>query len=454
MNREQLRHNKISIIGAARSGVAAAKLLKSQGVQVFVSDKEPADKLKSHVSALTSVGVPFECGGHSERIYDCSLMVISPGVPSDAPVVLQAQRRGIKVVSELELASWFCPGPILAVTGSNGKTTTTTLLGRIFEHAKKKSVVAGNIGTAFSDVVLELDQTTVAILEVSSFQLDYIESFHPKVAVMLNITPDHLDRYGKSFESYIASKRRVFENQTMSDYLIYNFDDPVTCIEVRKHAAQRVDVLPFSVKKRLDSGACVEEERVIIKLHGKTIDLMGTKEIAIRGMHNLYNSMAASLAAMIMDIPVESLQGTLKTFQGVEHRLEFVAEVNGVKYVNDSKATNVDSVWYALESFEEPIIVLMGGRDKGNDYSRLYDLVRKHVKAVVAIGESAEKVVRAFRDLTLVEKAASMEEAVQKASKLASRGDVVLLSPACSSFDWFDNFEHRGRVFKETVRRL
>jgi len=381
-------------------------------------------------------------------------MVISPGVPSDAPVVLEAQRRGIKVVSELELASWFCPGPILAVTGSNGKTTTTTLLGRIFEHAKKKSVVAGNIGTAFSDVVLDVDETTVAILEVSSFQLDHIESFHPKVAVMLNITPDHLDRYGKSFESYIASKRRVFENQTMSDSLIYNFDDPVTCIEVRKHAAQHVDLLPFSVKKRLDFGACVEEERVIIKLHGKTADLMGTKEIAIRGTHNLYNSMAASLAAMIMDIPVESLQDTLRTFQGVEHRLEFVAEVNGVKYVNDSKATNVDSVWYALESFEEPIIVLIGGRDKGNDYSRLYDLVRKHVKAVVAIGESAEKVVRAFRDLTLVERAASMEEAVQKASKLASRGDVVLLSPACASFDWFDNFEHRGRVFKEIVRRL
>lgn len=453
MSRELIK-GKITVVGAARSGVAAAKLLKSQGAQVFVSDKESAEKLTSHISSLTSAGIPYEVGGHTDRVYDCSLMVISPGVPSDTPVVVEAQRRRIKVVSELELASWFCKAPILAVTGSNGKTTTTTLLGRIFEHAKKKCVVAGNIGTAFSNFVLDLDQTAVAILEVSSFQLDHIESFHPKVALILNITPDHLDRYGKSFEKYIASKRRVFENQTMNDFLVYNFDDPVTSLEVRKHAASRVQLLPFSVKTKLDKGAYVESGKLTIAEHGEAEEVVATTEISMRGVHNLYNSMAASLAAKAMGIPLEAIRQSLKRFEGVEHRLEFVRERNGVKYVNDSKATNVDSVWYALQSFEEPLIVLVGGRDKGNDYSKLFDLVRERVKAIIAIGESADKVVKAFQGVTKVEKAQSMEEAVQKAETLAVHGDVVLLSPACASFDWFENFEHRGRVFKEIVQRL
>ena len=459
MNVHDLRNRKVSVIGAARSGTAAAKLLRSQGAQVFVSDKEPADKLpafggQSQIQNLQSAGIPFETGGHSDRVYDCSLMVISPGVPSTSPVVVEAQGRGIKVVSELELASWFCKAPILAVTGSNGKTTTTTLLGRIFENTKRKSVVAGNIGTAFSNFVLDLDQKSVAIVEVSSFQLDHIETFHPKVSILLNITPDHLDRYGKSFENYIASKSRVFENQTMDDFLIYNFDDPVTSLEVRKHAATHVQALPFSVKMRLDTGAYVENGTVKLSMSGRGDEIVAAKDISIRGVHNLYNSMAAALSARVMGISAEVISRTLKTFEGVEHRLEFVRVVNGVKYVNDSKATNVDSVWYALQSFEEPLIVLLGGRDKGNDYSRLYDLVRERVKAIIGIGESAEKVSQAFRDLTTVDKARSMEEAVQKAAALATRGDVVLLSPACASFDWFENFEHRGRVFKEIVHRL
>lgn len=451
---KQLQNSKVSVIGAARSGIAAAKLLKLQGAQVFVSDKEAAEKLTSHISHLKAVGIEFELGGHTNRVYDCSLMVISPGVPSDAPVVLEAKRRGIKVVSEIEVASWFCAAPILAVTGTNGKTTTVTLLGRIFEHAKKKSIVAGNIGTAFSNFVLGMDQTAVAILEVSSFQLDHIESFHPKVSVLLNITPDHLDRYGQSFDKYIASKYRIFENQTKDDFLVYNLDDPVTSIGVRKHAAQHVQLLPFSIKASPDGGAFVENGRLMLKTPERTIDLISTKEISLRGIHNLYNSMAAALAATAIGITAEPIQEALRTFEGVEHRLEFVREVNGVTYVNDSKATNVDSVWYALQSFDESLIVLIGGRDKGNDYTRLYDLVRQRVKAIVAIGESAEKVFEAFRNIATVEKASSMEEAVRKAAALAAQGDVVLLSPACSSFDWFQNFEHRGRVFKESVHQL
>jgi UDP-N-acetylmuramoylalanine--D-glutamate ligase len=454
MNGQDIRNKKVTVLGAARSGLAAAKLLQRQGAHVFVSDKESAEKLKVALPSLQSAGIPFEVGGHTDRVYDCSLMVISPGVPSSAPAVVEAQKRGINVVSEMELASWFCKAPILAVTGSNGKTTTTTLLGRIFEYAKRKCVVAGNIGTAFSNYVLDLDQESIAILEVSSFQLDHIQSFHPKTAVILNITPDHLDRYGKSFENYTASKCRVFENQTMEDFLVYSFDDPVTSLEVRKHASQHVRVLPFSAKARLDDGAYVDKGRVVISESGRLEEIVYVKDISIKGLHNLYNSMAAALAARIMGVATEPVRETLKTFEGVEHRLEFVRELNGVKYVNDSKATNVDSVWYALQSFDEPLVVLMGGRDKGNDYSRLNDLVREHVKAIIAIGESAEKVAEAFQNITTVEQAESMDAAVKKASGLAARGDVVLLSPACTSFDWFENFEHRGRVFKEIVRKL
>jgi UDP-N-acetylmuramoylalanine--D-glutamate ligase len=454
MNDQEIRNKKVTVLGAARSGLAAAKLLKSLGAHVFVSDKESAEKLKAQVSSLKSLQIPFEVSGHTDRVFDCSLMVISPGVPANAPEVVEAQKRGIGVVSELELASWFCEAPILAVTGSNGKTTTTTLLGRIFERAKKKCVVAGNIGLAFSSFALELDKTSTAIVEVSSFQLDHIQSFHPKAAVILNITPDHLDRYGKSFDNYIASKRRVFENQTKEDSLIHSFDDPVTSLEVRKHASQHVHVLPFSAKTKLDEGAYVEKGTVMVSVSGKVEEIIDVKDIAIKGLHNLYNSMAAALAAKVMAVSAEPIRETLKTFEGVEHRLEFVRQVNGVKYVNDSKATNVDSVWYALQSFDEPLVVLMGGRDKGNNYSRLDDLVRQHVKAIVAIGESADKVFDAFRNITKVEKAKSMEIAVKKAAELAVSGEVVLLSPACTSFDWFENFEHRGRVFKELVKKL
>jgi UDP-N-acetylmuramoylalanine--D-glutamate ligase len=454
MNGQDIRNRKVTVLGAARSGLAAARLLKSQGAHVFLSDKDSAEKLKAALPSLQSAGIPFEVGGHTDRVYDCSLMVISPGVPSNAPAVVEAQKRGINVVSEMELASWFCKAPILAVTGSNGKTTTTTLLGRIFEHAKRKCVVAGNIGTAFSSVVLDLDQEGVAIVEVSSFQLDHIQSFHPKTAVILNITPDHLDRYSKSFENYTASKCRVFENQTTEDFLVYSFDDPVTSLEVRKHASEHVRVLPFTAKARLDDGAYIDKGRMVISESGRLEEIVDVKDISIKGLHNLYNSMAAALAARIMGVATEPIRETLKTFEGVEHRLEFVRELNGVKYVNDSKATNVDSVWYALQSFDEPLIVLMGGRDKGNDYSRLNDLVREHVKAIVAIGESAGKVTEAFQNITTVEQAESMDAAVRKASELAARGDVVLLSPAGTSFDWFENFEHRGRVFKEIVRKL
>jgi UDP-N-acetylmuramoylalanine--D-glutamate ligase len=447
-----LLHNKnVSVIGAVRSGVAVAILLKSHGAHVFVSDSAVADKLQSALSTFQSEKIEYEVGKHSDRVYECELMVISPGVPSNAPVVLEAQKRKIKVVSELEVGSWFCRAPIVAITGSNGKTTTTTLTGRILNDAAKKHVVAGNIGTAFSSVVLELAETDIAVLEVSSFQLDCIDNFRPKISVLLNITPDHMDRYDHSMEKYAASKAQVFKNQRGDDVLIYNIDDAWTNKLVTQAQCRKIG---FSVHQKPSKGAFVENGKLVTSIGGTRTEIIDMDQIFIKGMHNLYNSMAAVLVGQLLGIDTASIQSTLKTFEGVEHRLEFVRSVNNVRYYNDSKATNVDSVWFALQSFKEPIVLFLGGRDKGNDYSRLTDLVRKQVKAIVAIGESANLVERSFKGTTVITKASSMEEAVAIARFLAQPGDVVLLSPACASFDWFKNYEHRGEVFKQLVNKL
>ena len=451
MDSTLLHKKKVSVIGAARSGVAVAQLLRSQGADVFVSDSSSAEKLQSSISNLQSEKIEFEVGKLSDRVYQCELMVISPGVPSNAYVVLEAQKRSIKVVSELEVGSWFCRSPIVAITGSNGKTTTTTLIGRILDHAKKKHVVAGNIGTAFSSLVLELAKTDVAVLEVSSFQLDHIEAFRPKISILLNMTPDHMDRYNHSMEKYVASKARIFKNQRSDDVLIYNADDEWTNRVVSQAQSHKVS---FSIQQKMNEGAFVENEKLVTSLGGVKTEVIDINQIIIKGAHNLYNSMAAVLAGQLLGVEANSLQSTLKTFEGVEHRLEFVRELNSVRYYNDSKATNVDSVWYALQAFKEPIVLLLGGRDKGNDYSRLSKLVKKQVKAIVAIGESADKVEQAFRGTSAITKTASMDEAVATARSLAQSGDVVLLSPACSSFDWFKNYEHRGQVFKELVKNL
>jgi UDP-N-acetylmuramoylalanine--D-glutamate ligase len=340
------------------------------------------------------------------------------------------------------------------VTGTNGKTTTTTLLDRLLKDARLNPVTAGNIGTAFSSVIDDVTASSLAVLEVSSFQLDFVRRFKPAVAVLLNITPDHLDRYDHDFSKYSDAKCRVFENQGAGDVLIYNDDDPETRRQVLLKAAGRMKTLPFALERRSEEGAFVENGTLVTVIGGKRTEIIDTGMISIRGTHNLYNSMAAVLAAQSVRASAPSIRATLRNFKGVEHRLEFVREVDGVIYVNDSKATNVDSVWYALQSFREPIIVLLGGRDKGNEYSRLNDLVKKHVKAIVAIGESAAKVSGAFGNIATVVTAGTMPEAVEKARGLAVRGDVVLLSPACASFDWFENYEHRGRVFKEIVTGL
>ncbi|MEN3037541.1 MAG: UDP-N-acetylmuramoyl-L-alanine--D-glutamate ligase [Candidatus Kryptonium sp.] len=444
---------KVSVIGGARSGIAVAKLLKKLGADVFISDMKKPEEIKYVKIApadLDSLGIGYEFGVHSERVYDCDFMVISPGVPSNAPVIKRAIELGIKVWSEIEVASWFCKAPIVAVTGTNGKTTTTSLIGHIFKTAGFKTIVAGNIGTPFSDFVLDADENSIVVLEVSSFQLDHIESFKPKVSVLLNITPDHLDRYD-SFGDYVLSKFRIFKNLKEDDFAVYNYDD-----EIVQPYAESLNVikLPFSVVESLSCGAFIEDEYIVLNYKNKKERILKMKELKLRGIHNVYNSLAAALAARAMEVRDEIIRESLQSFEGVEHRLEFVREINGVKFINDSKATNVNSLWYALESFDEPIILIAGGRDKGNDYSKVYDLVKKKVKLIIAIGESKEKIYNEFKNLTEVVKVDSMEEAVRKSYEEAKPGDVVLLSPACASFDMFRDYEHRGEVFKKLVNEL
>jgi UDP-N-acetylmuramoylalanine--D-glutamate ligase len=451
MDISQLHSKRISVIGAARSGVAVAKLLQSQGSLVFVSDKTGHEKLKAEAALLRELGIPYELGDHSDRVYDCSLIVLSPGVPSNAPVVLEARTRGINVVSEVEVASWFCRSPIIAITGSNGKTTTTTLIGRILGDAKKKHTVAGNIGTAFSSVVLELAPTDFAVLEISSFQLDHCETFRPHISAVMNITQNHMDRYDHSMEKYAAAKARIFMNQKDDDVVIFDADDEYTATIVRNARCRRI---PFSIRQPLTEGAYIDKGMLVTTMDGKRTEVINVSDISIKGPHNLYNAMAASLVGQLAGVHTASMRATLRNFKGVEHRQEFVREVNGIRFYNDSKATSVEAVRYALQAFDQPIVLMLGGRDKGNDYSQIMELVHKHVRAIVAMGESADKVEKAFAGTKPVQRTASIEEAILTAQKLAQPGDVVLLSPACASFDWFENYEQRGRVFKELVKNL
>jgi len=454
MGRETIGKKRYSILGAVRSGRAAARLLKKQGASVFVSDRSPVEKMAEAVVALDEIGVQYEFGQNSEKVLDADVLVLSPGVPSQTPIVQQAIAGGVTVVSEIELASWLCDVPIVAITGTNGKTTTTTLVGRMFEDAKHGCVVGGNIGIAFSEIVQNVQPTETVILEVSSFQLDHIKQFRPKVSVILNVTPDHLDRYEHSFDRYIESKGRIFMNQREGDTIVYNYDDKVTRSLVETQAPAVVTRVPFSASEEQVEGAFVKDYVVYSSLAGALKEIIHTDEVSIRGTHNLYNAMAATLTSQVMGISSASIRSTLKNFKGVEHRLEFVRELDGIIYVNDSKATNVDSVRYALQSFSAPLIVLLGGRDKGNDYSVLTELIRANAKAVIAIGESAPKVVDAMSGIVNVIPATSMDEAVRTARAHARAGEVVLLSPACASFDWFDNYEHRGNVFKAAVMNL
>jgi UDP-N-acetylmuramoylalanine--D-glutamate ligase len=446
------RGKKFSILGAGRSGLAVARLLKKRRAKVFLSEQGKATNFADVKQELEEIGVEHEFGENTHRVLDADAIVISPGVPQDAPIVELARTKGIKIISEIEIAFEFCEAPIVAITGTNGKTTTTALIGEIFKHAGWSIQVAGNIGTPFAEIVDDAKgPKSVVVLEVSSFQLDTIDTFRPKVAILLNITPDHLDRY-PNFEAYVQSKFRIAENQKGYDTFIYNADD-----EIVRNFAETVNVktLPFSIKTELKQGAYLKGDRIVVRIGREREEIIDPKLLGIPGPHNLMNAMAAILAARVMSVELEPLRDTLQSFHGVEHRIEFVRERKGVKYYNDSKATNVDSLFYALASFKEPIVLIAGGKDKGNDYSRIDALVEEHVRAIVTVGKGAKKIEQYFAGKKPIFSAGfSMEEAVKLAKDAAQKGDVVLLSPACASFDMFDNYEHRGRVFKELVNKL
>ncbi|MEP7217843.1 MAG: UDP-N-acetylmuramoyl-L-alanine--D-glutamate ligase [Bacteroidota bacterium] len=445
-----------SILGAARSGLAVARLLRSEGSRVFVSDAKPLEASADAVAILNEIGAEYEFGGHTDRVLESDLLVLSPGVPDTIPIVRRCAERGMTITNEIEIAWRRCRAPIVAITGTNGKTTTTELAGHIFREAGRRTFVAGNIGIPFSEVVAQADAESVVVLEVSSFQLEHVETFRPRVAVVLNVTPDHLDRYA-GFDEYREAKFRIAINQGDGDTLIYNADDPVLAALPGRSAAR---TLGFSIKRELPEGAWLRDGVLLIRgaapgTSNSEQVLMRADEIRIRGPHNLYNSMAAALSARTLALNEESVREGLRTFAGVPHRLEPVRELDGVRWVNDSKATNVNSLWYALSSFTEPIVLIAGGKSKKNDYTEVLPLIAGRVKAVVLVGDAADEMDAAFAPVTEVHRAGySIERAVEIARSLALPGEVVLLSPACASFDMFNNYEHRGDVFKQIVRDL
>ncbi len=445
----KLNGKRVLVVGLGKSGVASALFLKAQGAQVTVSDTKSGDELRNEIPVLLDHGITVETGGHGDRTFrGQDLIVVSPGIPVDAPPLVQARALGEAVIGEIELAAQFLPGPIVAITGSNGKTTTTTLAGEIMTAAGFPALVGGNIGTPAISLAERARPETVIVLEISSFQLETIRTFRPKVAVILNVTPDHLDRH-RTFEAYVDAKARIFENQQASDFAVLNADDP-TCVAMASRT--RAQVFWFSRQKEVEEGAWVRDGNIVFRTAGEQREIMQVSEIPLKGAHNLENVLAAVCAGALMGCAPDKIRQAVRDFKAVEHRLEFVATIRGVDYYNDSKATNVDATMKALESFPANIHLILGGKDKGSDYTVLNDLLRQRVKRVYTIGAAAAKIESQIRGAEVVH-AETLENAVRKAAALAQPGDVVLLAPACASFDQFKNYEHRGQVFKEIVRR-
>ena len=446
----ELNGKRVLVVGLGKSGVASALFMKAHGARVTVSDTKSGDELRNEIPVLLDNGITVETGGHGDRTFrGQDLIVVSPGVPVDAPPLVQARSLGETVIGEVELAAQFLPGPIVAITGSNGKTTTTTLTGEILTAAGFPALVGGNIGTPAISLAERAKPGTLIVLEISSFQLETIQSFRPKVAVVLNVTPDHLDRH-RTFEIYAEAKARIFENQQPEDRAVLNADDP-TCVAMAKKT--RSQVFWFSRQREVERGAWVRAGNIVFRDASGQREILQVSEIPLKGAHNLENVLAAVSAGVLMGCAPEKIRSAVHDFKAVEHRLEFVASIRGVDYYNDSKATNVDATIKALESFPANIHLILGGKDKGSDYTVLNDLLRKRVKRVYTIGAAAAKIESQIQGPEVVQ-AETLENAVRKASTLAESGDVVLLAPACASFDQFKSYEHRGRVFKDLVRGL
>ena len=446
-----LKDKRVLVVGLGKSGVASALFLKARGARVTVSDTKSPDQLRDEIPILLDHGITVETGGHGERTFrGQDLIVVSPGVPVDAPPLVQARTAGEPVIGEIELAAQNLTGPIVAITGSNGKTTTTTLAGEILAAGGLPVAVGGNIGTPAISLVEGASRETVIVLEVSSFQLETIQTFRPKVAVILNITPDHLDRH-RTFRTYVDAKARIFENQQPDDFAVLNEDDP-TCRTLRDRT--RAEVFWFSRKQEVQNGAWVRDGKILFRDGSGQSEVMLVSEIPLKGAHNVENVLAGVCAGALMGCEPAKIRKAIQEFKAVEHRLEYVATIKGVEYFNDSKATNVDATIKALESFPKNIHLILGGKDKGSDYTVLNDLLRERVKRVYTIGAAAEKIESQIKGAAEIVHAETLDNAIRRAAAVAQSGDVVLLAPACASFDQFQSYNHRGRVFKEVVHSL
>ena len=450
-----VNNKRVLVVGLGKSGVASALFLKAKGARVTVSDSKPQDQLKDQIPVLLDNGIAVETGGHGERTFrGQDLIVVSPGVPTDSPPLVQARALGENVIGEVELASQFFPGRIVAITGSNGKTTTTTLAGEIVAAAGYRAAVGGNIGTPAISLVEAATADTIAVLEVSSFQLETIQTFRPQIAVVLNVTPDHLDRH-RTFAAYADAKARIFENQRAGDFTVLNADDR-TCVELATRT--RAQVYWFSRAAEVKQGAVAHDGRIFFRDASGQKEIMLVSEIPLKGAHNVENVLAAVCVGALLGCAPDRIRTAVRNFKAVEHRLEHVATIGGVDYYNDSKATNVDATIKAIESFPANIHLILGGKDKGSDYAVLNDLLRSRVKRVYTIGAAAPKIesqiVSSKNGGPEMDHAETLEAAIRHAAEVATPGDVVLLAPACASFDQFRNYEHRGKVFKQFVATL
>ncbi len=447
----KIKDKRFLIVGAGISGIKSALFLKKRGGTVFVNDIKPQASLEKEVKILEENSIPYLFGEHREEFFlNQNYIIVSPGVPHRTELFNKARERGIEILGEIELASRFISTPIIAITGTNGKTTTTTLIGEILKGAGKDVFVGGNIGTPLIEYA-EDDSKDLVVLEVSSFQLETISHFHPYGAILLNITPDHLDRYD-GMEDYAEAKMRIFENQESFDFAVINVDDP--WVNRYKYGILS-EILPFSIKKELKKGAYYREEKIILRhqlLKGE--EVINSKDIALKGLHNMENVMASLLTAIELGIELDSIRETLAKFTGLHHRVEFVDEIKGVSFYNDSKGTNVGATEKALAGFNEKVVLILGGRDKGGDYTFLKEEIKRVVKTIVAIGEAKEKIYNQLRDLVPVVISEGFEEAVKIAFNIAEKGDIVLLSPACSSFDMFSSYVERGNKFVEIVKKM
>ena len=446
-----MKKNKIVILGGGESGIGTAILGKKEGFEVFVSDYGKIKKKYKQV--LLHHEINWEEEAHSEtKILSAGIVMKSPGIPENTPVVLKLKKKGVRIVSEIEFAATYTSATLIGITGSNGKTTVATMIHKILKDAGNNAALAGNIGKSFAELVATKDINQF-VLELSSFQLDGTYNFAPHIAILTNLSPDHLDRYDNDYEKYIASKFKIVMNQTSDDYFIYDADD----LMINKWISNttiKSQLIPFSLQKELKKGAYIKNNELIITTNNNTFTMSITK-LGQQGQHNIKNAMAASTASILLNIRKATIRRSLENFQGVEHRLENVLKINNVRYINDSKGTNVNATFYALDSMEASTVWIVGGVDKGNDYSELFALVNEKVKAIICLGVDNEKIIKAFGNVVdIMVETHSMEDAVKVAYRLSKKGDNVLLSPACASFDLFENYEDRGRQFKNAVRNL